>query len=206
MTVEQIHNHSRACCDLQCMGPTKGPYLESLLPSLVSAINTYHRRRPLERLIPPHKTELYKSSFFPPSTTILWNNLPENIQRSTSISETNKYHQKNDNSVPAYFYIGASHQQIIHTKLRLHISDLNQDLVNRHISNDPSCKCGAASETVEHYLLHCPLYTQVRDYTIQTLPPHYITIPVFLSGDPNLPSATTSAIFLKDKSKVWGDF
>ena len=32
------------------------PYLESLLPSLVSVVNPYHRRRPLERLIPPHKT------------------------------------------------------------------------------------------------------------------------------------------------------
>ena len=57
-------------------------------------------------------------------------------------------------------------------KVRLHLSDLNQDLVSRHVSNDPSSKCGAASETVEHYLLHCPLYTQVRDYTIQTLPPN----------------------------------
>ena len=28
------------------------PYFESLLPSLVSVINPYHRRRPLERLIP----------------------------------------------------------------------------------------------------------------------------------------------------------
>ena len=196
MTVEQIHNHSRACCDLQCTGPTKGPYFESLLPSLVSAINPYHRHHPLERLIPPHKTELYKSSFFFPSTIILWNNLPENIQRGIPISETKKYLPKNDNSVPAYFYTGARHHQIIHTKLRLHISDLNQDLVNRYVATDPSCKYGAASETVEYCLLHCPLSTQVRDYTIQTLPPHYITIPVLLSGDPNLPSATNSAIFL----------
>ena len=104
--------------------------------------------------------------------------------------------QRNDHSVPVYFYIVARRPQTMHTKLRLHISDLNQDLVIRHVSNDASCKCGDASETVEHYLLHCPLYTQVRDYTIQTLAPHYIIIPVLLSGDPSLPLATNSAIFL----------
>ena len=51
------------------------------------------------------------------------------------------------------------------------------------------CKCGAASQSVELTLL----YAQARDYTIQTLPPHYLTLPVFLSGDLNLPSATNSA-------------
>ena len=118
------------------------PYLESLLPSLISAINPYYRRRPLERLIPHHKTELYKFSFFP-STIILWNNLPENIQLNTSISETKKHLQRNDHSVPVHFYIGACHPQIIHTKL--------------------------------HYLLHCPLYTQVCNYTFKHLP--RITLP-----------------------------
>jgi len=87
------------------------------------------------------------------------------------------YIQRNPHSVsvPVYFYIVARRPQTIHTKLRVHISDLNQDLVIRHVSNDASCKCGSASEAVEHYLLHCPPYTQARGYTIQTLP--RITLP-----------------------------
>ena len=52
------------------------------------------------------------------------------------------------------------------------------------------------NDNVCTYLLHCSLYTQARDYTIQTLPSDNITIPVLLSGDPNLPTATNSAIFL----------
>ena len=36
------------------------------------------------------KKELYKSSLLP-STTILWNNLPENIQCSTPVSKTNRH-------------------------------------------------------------------------------------------------------------------
>ena len=61
-------------------------------------------------------------------------------------------------------------------KATSNISDLNQDLVNRHVSSDASCNCGAASEPVEHCLLHCPHYTQSRDYIIQTFPPRDITI------------------------------
>ena len=60
-------------------------YLKEHLPPLVSSTNPYHRRRPLQRLVPKHKTDTYRQSFFP-STTTLWNNLPENIQRTKSIS------------------------------------------------------------------------------------------------------------------------
>ena len=56
--------------------------------------------------------------------------------------------------------------------------------------------CGTTSVTVEHYLLHCPLYIHARDITIHALPPHYATIPILLNGDPNRPSAVNSSIFL----------
>ena len=61
-------------------------YLKEHLPPLVSSTNPYHRRRPLQRLVPKHKTDTYRQSAFSPSTTTLWNNLPENIQRTKSIS------------------------------------------------------------------------------------------------------------------------
>ena len=123
-----------------------------------------------ECLIPPHETEHYTSSFFP-STTILWHNLPENIScsRPTSVSELRRYFQRNDHLLPAHFYIGTRHPQIIHAKLSLHISDLKQDLVERHLSSDSFCNCGVTPETVEHYLLHCPFYIKGRDITTQTL-------------------------------------
>ena len=48
-------------------------YLKEHLPPLVSSTNPYNRRRPLQRQVPKHKTETYRQSFFP-STTTLWNN------------------------------------------------------------------------------------------------------------------------------------
>ena len=47
----------------QCPG-----YLSNLVPPLVSTTNPYHRRRPHERVIPAHKTELYANSFIPSTT------------------------------------------------------------------------------------------------------------------------------------------
>ena len=50
-------------------------------------------------------------------------------------------------------------------------------------------------------LLHCPLHIHTRDITIHTVPLHYITIPILLNSDPNLPSAVNSSIFLTVKKK-----
>ena len=38
-------------------------YLSDLLPPLASTANSYHRRRHYERIIPPFRTELYRSNF-----------------------------------------------------------------------------------------------------------------------------------------------
>ena len=62
----------------QCPG-----YLSNLVPPLVSTTNPYHRRRPHERVIPAHKTELYADSLIP-STTQLCNTLPQTIQTNPS--------------------------------------------------------------------------------------------------------------------------
>ena len=68
-------------------------YLREHLHPLVSSTNPYRRRQPLQWQVPKHKTETYMQSFFP-STTTLWNNLPENIQQTKSISQDNTFSQK----------------------------------------------------------------------------------------------------------------
>ena len=39
-------------------------YLNTEIPALVSTLNPYHRRQPLQRQVPTHRLEIYKSSFF----------------------------------------------------------------------------------------------------------------------------------------------
>ena len=107
------------------------------LPPLVSSTNPYHRRRPLQRQVPKHKTDTYRQSFFP-STTTLWNNSPENIQRTKSISQVKHFLSRNDTNPPPFFYNGSRKAQITHCKLCLGISDLNDDLLNRHLTTNSS--------------------------------------------------------------------
>ena len=156
-------------------------YLSNLIPNLVSERNPYHRRRPLERAVPPFRTELYHRSFIP-STTELWNNIPDNMKRCNSLSVFKRNLREHDCVVPSYFYFGNRKEQIIHCRLRLGISDLNNDLVTRHLLNDPRCVCGFESETAEHYLLTCPIYNAIRTDTLSNLPQDCLNCDILLRG------------------------
>ena len=96
-------------------------YLTDLLPALVSHITPYHRRRPLERAVSTYKTELFRNSFVP-STTSEWNSLPGDVQQTTSLSVFKRALCTTDSKVPAYYYIGERSAQIIHCRLRLQLS------------------------------------------------------------------------------------
>ena len=169
-------------------------YLIDLLPPLMSTINPYHRRRPLERKIPRSRTEVHVKSFFP-STTRLWNELPEYIQASHSIGQLKHFLAREDPIVPSYFYYGERMQQIIHCKLRLQMSDLNSDLVKRHLLDNPACTCGYHSETANHFLLFCPRFDNIRLYTIDTLPLQHRTAKTLLNGNEQLSIQENENIF-----------
>ena len=63
-------------------------------PQLVSEFNPYHKRRPLDRMEPLCRTDLHKQSFFP-SSTALWNLLPDHAKQLNSIGAFKYYLKKN---------------------------------------------------------------------------------------------------------------
>ena len=171
-------------------------YLSTSLPQLTSIVNPYHRRRPHERRIPASRKEIHKNSFFP-ITTSEWNSLPEEIQTTDSISQFKRY-VSSDTSVPIYFLHGERREQIIHCRLRLGMSDLNNDLYSRHLTNDPSCACGYRYETAEHYLLKCTIHNDVRLTTILSLnlhPTDELTINNLLFGNEQFTQQSNALIF-----------
>ena len=106
---------------------------------LASAINPYHRRPPLERLVPSHEAELYESSFFFPhpqpfsgtACPKIFNAVPQPAKRKDISKEMTIPSHHTFTSAPS------CHLRIIHIKLCLRIiSDLHHDLVHRHVSND----------------------------------------------------------------------
>ena len=159
-------------------------YLKQLLPPLVSDNNPYHLRYPYRRTIPIHDSELYKSSFFI-STTLLWNELAEITQKTTSISLFKKLLSENDVQVPPFRYIGKREAQINHCRLRLGMSNLQYDLFKRHLAVSPLCSCGGGPETAKHFLLTCPLYNTQRNATLHHHIPHINNVDILLNGDLN---------------------
>ena len=77
----------------------------------------------------------------------------------------------NNTNPPLFFYNGSQKAQIIHCKLRLGMSDLSYDLLNRHITRNSSCDCGERKETSEQYILRCPRFTHVKT-------PHRLHCPI----------------------------
>ena len=164
------------------------------LPPLVSSTNPHHRWWSLQRQVPKHKTVTYRQSFFL-STTTLWNNLLENIQWTKSLSQVKHFLSRNDTNPPPFFYNGSQKAQIIHCKLCLGMSDLNYNLLNRHLTTNSSCDCGERKDKSEHYILHCPHFAHVRQNAMFKLPANLLNITTLLQGDPNTSNNMNSLIF-----------
>ena len=71
--------------------------------------------------------------------------------------------------------------------LRLHSAPLNAFLYSIQCARSPACACGFHSETVSHYLLHCPRFSRQRATLladIHTLLPHQPLSLRLLLGNP----------------------
>eukprot|EP00745_Piridium_sociabile_P039999 TRINITY_DN76089_c0_g1_i19.p1 TRINITY_DN76089_c0_g1~~TRINITY_DN76089_c0_g1_i19.p1 ORF type:complete len:122 (+),score=3.47 TRINITY_DN76089_c0_g1_i19:522-887(+) len=101
----------------------------------------------------------------------------------TSISAFKHYLCKDDSPVFPYYYFGNRKDQINHCRLRRNMSNLNYDLYRRHLTDNPSCTCGYITETAEHYLLYCPLLSNVRATTLLTLQQEHFTVETMLFDD-----------------------
>lgn len=169
-------------------------YLTAILPPLISERNNYHLRRPLEREHLGWDLTRFRESFFV-STTSIWNSLPVEIQNCSSIGELKHFLRKDDHCVPAFLYCGERLSQIIHCRLRQGMSNLNQHMVNRFLSDNPKCPCGFYSENAKHYLLHCPRYQAIRARTIGLLDITQTDITTLLNGNLQLSMSSNNLIF-----------
>ena len=132
-------------------------------------------------------------SFFP-RTTVLWNALPDSVKCSDSLSSFKRFLSRIDTIVPPHFYIGERKAQVVHCKLRLGMSDLNDHLFRRYLSDNRSCNCGYEREDAVHYLVYCPLFQQVRSTFLQ---PHlHHSIQDLLNGNPTFSKRDNEIIFL----------
>ena len=138
--------------------------LSTLIPNRFQDVHTYNTRQNNAFSLPRTRTSLY-ASYFLPSTLKLWNSLPPEINSILKFRLTSR--DDHDN-VPKYYYYGPRLTQILHARLRMRSSSLNEHLYIKNIIDSPNCFCGEI-ESTHHYLFKCPKYTRQRNSLFRNL-------------------------------------
>ena len=145
-------------------------YITSIIPNI--RLNDTGRilRNANTHTLPANRLTTFHNSFIP-ATTRLWNALPNHIQSEASTKSFKKALVKHFGTPPPpkFFSFGTKHGNILHTRLRIGMSHLNAHLYPQQLSESPECRCGSPSETVQHFILNCPLYQHSRDNLFQSL-------------------------------------
>ena len=135
-------------------------YLSSLVPPTVGSTSAYSLRNSTNVLTVRAKSQFYFNSFLP-SVIRDWNELPEEIRSSASLSVF-KHKLNRDSKTPSEFYfIGKRLGQIYHARLRTNGCSLNQHLFSKNLIDNPLCICGSVEDT-DHYLLTCNRFSNLR--------------------------------------------
>ena len=95
--------------------------------------------------------------------------------------------------VPPFYYIGERKCQILHSRLRLGCSSLNNDLFLNHLRDNNKCTCGSP-ETATHFFFECTNYDTVRISTLNQIP-YQINTDILLFGCPLYDNETNGEIF-----------
>jgi len=135
-------------------------YLCTLIPSSVGDSSAYSLRNSNNIRSIQCKSQLFSRSFLP-STINLWNNLPESVRTAPSLSAFKANLNKDKKIIPQHYYNGERQSNILHARLRMHCSSLNEHLYTKNIVQSPYCQCGEIEDTY-HFFFNCPIYTAKR--------------------------------------------
>ena len=136
-------------------------YLQTLIPNSVATIRPNSRYAD-NLLNIKTRTKTFDSSFIPSSVKI-WNECGPEERSISSVTTSMK-----KKSIELY-QIGKRRENINHAQLRLKCSKLNAHLFSLHVIDSPGCICGHDIEDSDHFLLHCPLYLNIRQRMFQKL-------------------------------------
>ena len=143
-------------------------YFQNLIPNIPTPETpvNYNTRR---RFDLPHfraRTDIFDKSFFP-SATRLWNLLPFDIRNSPTLSQF-KSNLISKSCIlvkhPSLLNLGKRYYAILHARLRMGRSQLNEHLYKIGIKDSPLCSCGQGVEDVWHFFFSCPLFVIDRNH------------------------------------------
>ena len=95
------------------------------------------------------------------------------------------------------YYYGMRWPAVHHSRIRIGCSKLKHDLhYNLHVSDDPTCACGAEVEDAEHFFLYCQNYIDLRLQLFNSISVYCdVTLDTIFHGNPELDSTFNKQIF-----------
>ena len=144
--------------------------LKELIPQTTSQRTSYQLRSSQNLTLQKTTTKSLQDSFFP-STTKAWNNLGRNVREASTLERFKELITPILEQPPSYYSLKNHDRkaEIVHTRIRLQRSDLNEELYEVGLCDTPMCICKKGIEDAEHYFLYCPLYQQTRDFLTAAL-------------------------------------
>ena len=139
-------------------------FLVDLFPPNVASISQYNLRNSDDYVTLNRRTQRFAKSFIP-SSTELWNQLPLQIRRETTLLRFETSLLRNifvAPLVPKHFDHGNRKLSIIQARIRNRCSNLNQDLYLNRPRDTGVCDCGSEREDAEHYFFKCHKYLHER--------------------------------------------
>ena len=93
-------------------------------------------------------------------------------------------------------FVGNRKYSIYHARIRNKCSNINSDLFNNHISQNPGCTCCHLLKDDDHYLFNCTRYTEPRIKLFRQLHRfHPLNVNLFMFGSTNLSFEDNVTIF-----------
>lgn len=170
-------------------------YLSTLVPPTVGSTSAYPLRNSTNLHTVRAKSQLYYNSFLP-SVIRDWNELPEEIRSSPSLSVFKHKLNRDLKMPPKFYFTGKRLGQIYHARLRTNCSSLNQHLFSKNLIDNPLCICGSVEDT-HHYLLTCNCFSNLRQELLnQVSTICRPTLNVLLFGNDGLSMEQNKTIFL----------
>lgn len=142
-------------------------YLSNLIPNTIGRVHD-HNTRQINNIQEIRTRTNFYSDYFLPSTIKDWNRLSINTRNTESFASFKNQLSNQNTKVPPYFYSGCRLGQILHTRLRMNCSSLNEHLFLKNIVESPRCVCGEI-ETVQHFIFHCKRYSNIRQNMIDSI-------------------------------------
>jgi hypothetical protein len=173
------------------------PYLSSLCPPLVrDRVQGYRLRNTTNVTNTRWRTTRASNSYFP-STIVQWNALPLTLRNIPTFKQF-KSQLKAINSVSSPHFFGQcdGYPAVLHTRLRLLLSGLDDHRFSYNLIENRYCQhCPRKIENNMHFFLDCPRYAAQRQTLVQSIGnilPEFTTtskkhkLNLLLHGSPNI--------------------